>query len=160
MLGGKRIIDISDWINHTVYRNGYDENSTIVVQFWEYMKTLDQKGLSKVLQFSTGASRLPAGGFDDLPDNGFCLYRVSGDETDGIKILPTARTCFYQLNLPDYSNDGILKDRFDLAIGSSEGFEEAREMMHGEVEFDSDTEDEEEEGEEWESWSDYINPVN
>lgn len=41
----------------------------------------------------------------------------------GDKALPTAHTCFNQLDLPEYSSEEILRERLTLAVREgSEGF--------------------------------------
>jgi hypothetical protein len=122
MLGGEPIIDLQDWKENTDYRNGYNASSTAVQLFWDYLAALDQGALAKILQFSTGASRLPAGGFKSLPKR-FGLYRVSCNETVAI-VLPTSHTCYYQIDLPDYQTSDTLKERFNLSLAYSQGFDE------------------------------------
>jgi E3 ubiquitin-protein ligase HUWE1 len=124
MLGGEPAIDIQDWKDNTSYQGNYRylANSTAVLLFWDYLKSLDQKDLAKVLQFSTGASRLPAGGFKNLKYL-FTLYRTACDYALAI-VLPKAHTCYSQLDLPDYRDAEVLRNSFEIALNWGQGFDE------------------------------------
>ena len=66
LLCGQPFIDVREWKETTVYRGSYHEEHKVIGWFWECMETYDQQKLSKFLQFSTGSSRLPPGGFKAL----------------------------------------------------------------------------------------------
>jgi E3 ubiquitin-protein ligase HUWE1 len=66
---------------------------------------------------------VPLGGFAHLQGSDgsqkFCLQKAYGDAAQ----LPTAHTCFNQLDLPDYRSERLLKEKLLLAIREcSEGF--------------------------------------
>ncbi len=62
LLNGQPFIDVSDWKSNTIYK-GYSESSQVVLNFWDRMLNLQQQDLMRFLQFCTGSSRVPIGGF-------------------------------------------------------------------------------------------------
>jgi hypothetical protein len=81
------------------------------------MDTYSQKELQRILQFCTGTSRLPLGGFKSLESHRgekamFCIQRVTYDATKPggvMSNLPKAHTCFNRLDLPRYPSYNDLK---------------------------------------------------
>ena len=77
---------------------------------------------ARLLQFVTGSSRIPIGGFSALiGSNGsvqpFCLERY------GLPImLPRSHTCFNRLDLPPYLSKKELDEKLTMAIEETEGF--------------------------------------
>lgn len=66
-LCGQSVIDLDDWKENTEYRGFFLANvSASVTRFWQIMATYNQKELGRVLQFCTGTSRVPLGGFVEL----------------------------------------------------------------------------------------------
>jgi len=81
------------------------------------MEGYTQQELSRVLQFATGTSRLPLGGFRNLESNRgekskFCIYRI--ELKKGQSNLPRAHTCFNRLELPKFKSTGELKTALDF----------------------------------------------
>ncbi|XP_065184331.1 E3 ubiquitin-protein ligase HACE1-like [Sycon ciliatum] len=126
LMSGLPDIDVRDWQNHTLYTGGYDENSEIIKWFWEIVHSFDRKECILLLQFSTGSSRVPHGGFANLSGShdtqNFCIARV--DLSSNPNSLPTASTCFNMLKLPEYASKEILYDRVSVALHyGSQGFD-------------------------------------
>lgn len=65
LIGGIADIDIEDWKKHTDYR-GYQEQDEVIQNFWKIVRTWDAEQKSRLLQFTTGTSRIPVNGFKDL----------------------------------------------------------------------------------------------
>jgi hypothetical protein len=61
-LNGTPFIDTLDWQINTIYK-GYDEFSDVIKNFWSILSNLSQEELARFLQFCTGSSRVPIGGF-------------------------------------------------------------------------------------------------
>lgn len=82
ILNGRPFIDIDDWQLNTIYKGDLKGQEQIVGWFWDIMRNMDQDQLSKFLQFCTGTSRVPLGGFESLESNRgeiakFCINGVS-----------------------------------------------------------------------------------
>ncbi|ETO13559.1 hypothetical protein RFI_23811 [Reticulomyxa filosa] len=117
LICGMPEIDIVDWQNNTQYFGRYTKDSPQIKWFWETVQEMDKEEQALLLQFMTGTSRMPLGGFASLP--GFQIH--SSSQTD--ETLPSAHTCFNQLDLPTYSTKEVLKKKLSLAIREcSQGF--------------------------------------
>ena len=99
---------------HTVYI-GWSESHPVVQRFWRVMAQLSNKDRSQFLRFTWGRSRLPHK--DNWPRPFKLVARNYGDD-----MLPLAHTCFFELELPQYSTDQIMRERLLIAIhyGASE----------------------------------------
>ena len=122
LVSGLPDIDVDDWKNNTKYEN-YSPSSPQVEWFWRSVKSFDSEERAKLLQFVTGTSKVPLNGFKELNGmNGvskFSIHRVY-KSTDR---LPTAHTCFNQLDLPEYESYTKLRNALLLAIREGhEGF--------------------------------------
>lgn len=73
--------------------------------------------MARLLQFTTGCSQLPAGGFAELNPK----FHITSSPTFGN--LPTAHTCFNQICMPDYDSFQQFDRALRIAITEgSEGF--------------------------------------
>ncbi|KAJ1803484.1 E3 ubiquitin-protein ligase tom1, partial [Coemansia sp. RSA 2599] len=123
LISGMPDIDVDDWRNNTEYHGGYSSSSAPVQWFWRAVRSFDQEERAKLLQFVTGTSKVPLEGFAHLQGNQgvqkFQIHKAFGSTTR----LPTAHTCFNQLDLPVYDNFETLKSNLLLAISEcSTGF--------------------------------------
>jgi len=122
LISGLPDIDVDDWKNNTNYVN-YSASSPQIQWFWRAVKSFDTEERAKLLQFSTGTSKVPLNGFKELSGvNGvskFSIHRTY-ESTDR---LPTAHTCFNQIDLPAYESYGKLRAALLLAVREGhEGF--------------------------------------
>lgn len=110
-------VDVDDWRSHAAYSGGYGADAPTVVAFWAYVAALSDERRAKLLQFVTGTSRVPAGGFANLQGRDgvtkcFELRLRPGERT----AYPLAHTCFNRLDLPDYADAGHLAAVFDALL--------------------------------------------
>jgi hypothetical protein len=102
LMCGVATIDLDDWRGATNYLGGFNATSQTVQWFWSVVSQMDPAQQASLMFFSTGSSRVPAGGFAELVGyNGqqqqrFTLQAMPG--TAGSN-LPTAATCFNTLRL-------------------------------------------------------------
>lgn len=59
-------VDVSDWREHTKYKNGYTLNHQVIHWFWKAVLKMDAEKRIRLLQFVTGTSRVPMNGFAEL----------------------------------------------------------------------------------------------
>ncbi|KAL5009519.1 hypothetical protein ScPMuIL_011824 [Solemya velum] len=114
MLSGLPEIDLEDWKKNTVY-NGYSLDSDVIKWFWEVVDQFTQQERVLLLQFATGSSRVPYGGFSKFsgsagPQN-FSISHVTYGQ-----VLPTASTCINLLKLPEYRSKAELESRLMVAL--------------------------------------------
>ncbi|KAI5190406.1 E3 ubiquitin-protein ligase HUWE1 [Nematocida minor] len=103
LISGLPEIDVDDWRNNSIYI-GYTSESQVIRWYWRAVRNFSMEERAKLLQFATGTSKLPLEGFAGLRcQNGnqkFQIHKASGSSTR----LPTAHTCFNQLDLPEYDS--------------------------------------------------------
>lgn len=103
-------IDIELLKQKTAYDGGFGPKSHAVRHFWSAMESFSQVELRQFLHFVWGRSRLPPEGSNKW-GGGFKLCKAS--RTD---MLPLAHTCFFQLELPEYATEELMRDRLLFAI--------------------------------------------
>ena len=110
LLCGISEVNVDEWQASTVYTGGFRASHPTVVWFWQVVRDkLDNAQRSCLLQFVTGTSRVPAGGFKALQGQDgdlrrFTIERIPGNDHEP----PRAHTCFNRLDLPAYSTKEIL----------------------------------------------------
>ncbi|XP_048235103.1 E3 ubiquitin-protein ligase UPL1 isoform X2 [Ricinus communis] len=122
LISGLPEIDLDDLKANTEY-TGYTAASTVVQWFWEVVKGFNKEDMARLLQFVTGTSKVPLEGFKALQGisgpQRFQIHKAYGAP----ERLPSAHTCFNQLDLPEYTSKEQLQERLLLAIHeASEGF--------------------------------------
>ncbi|XP_065646251.1 E3 ubiquitin-protein ligase HACE1 isoform X3 [Hydra vulgaris] len=124
LLSGLPDLDLTDWKNSTVYQAGYSEDSQVIKWFWEVVGSLKKEEQVQLLQFTTGTSRVPWGGFSNLcGPSGNQLFTICCS-ADSTKMLPTSSTCFNLLKLPEYETKEDLEKMLKIAIACGNvGFE-------------------------------------
>ncbi|UKJ87753.1 E3 ubiquitin-protein ligase HUWE1 [Theileria orientalis] len=121
LISGIPIIDLRNMRQNVEYVN-YSESSDQIRWLWEILGEFDQSHLAAFLQFVTGTSRVPIGGFKNLMGMRG-PQKISIHKTFGEDRLPTAHTCFNQLDLPVYRSKDMLKSKLLQAIlEGKEGF--------------------------------------
>jgi len=119
LISGLPDIDIEDLKANTEYHN-YTPQSQQVVWLWKVLSEFTQEQRAWFLQFATGTSRVPVEGFKGLlgmrGSQKFSVHRAFGADR-----LPSAHTCFNQLDLPEYQSEEVLRQKLVQAI--SEGHE-------------------------------------
>nr|XP_020456590.1 LOW QUALITY PROTEIN: E3 ubiquitin-protein ligase NEDD4-like [Monopterus albus] len=115
-------VDVNDWRQHTVYKNGYCPNHPVIQWFWKVVLLMDAEKRIRLLQFVTGTSRVPMNGFAELyGSNGPQLFTIEQWGTPDK--LPRAHTCFNRLDLPIYESFEDLREKLLLAVENAQGFE-------------------------------------
>ncbi|XP_070767882.1 E3 ubiquitin-protein ligase HACE1 isoform X2 [Enoplosus armatus] len=116
LLSGMPEIDVQDWCRNTEYTSGYDPQEPVIQWFWEVVKSLTQEERVLLLQFVTGSSRVPHGGFAYLMGgSGLQKFTVAAVPYTS-NLLPTSSTCINMLKLPEYPSQEVLRDRLLVAL--------------------------------------------
>ncbi|XP_061172830.1 apoptosis-resistant E3 ubiquitin protein ligase 1-like [Saccostrea echinata] len=106
---------VTDFKAHAVIDGTSYSFFKVLDWFWTVVDSFTEEQMARLLQFTTGCSQLPAGGFADLNPK----FQISFAPT--YNTLPTAHTCFNQLCLPDYDSMESLHRSILIAI--NEGFQ-------------------------------------
>ncbi|KAG7395551.1 hypothetical protein PHYBOEH_003640 [Phytophthora boehmeriae] len=122
LISGMPEIDIDDLKANTEYAN-FKPTDAVIRWFWNVLYSFTHEERALFLQFVTGTSKVPLEGFKALEGmrgtQKFNIHKAFGNNS----ALPSAHTCFNQLDLPDYENEEKLKQCLLLAIREgSEGF--------------------------------------
>jgi E3 ubiquitin-protein ligase HUWE1 len=114
-------VDIEDLHAHTSY-TGYKQSDAVIQRFWSVLRKFSNEEKALFVQFVTGTSKVPLDGFQSLQGSeGVQMFGIH--KAYDPKLLPTAHTCFNQLDLPEYPSEEIMRDKLVLAIREcSEGF--------------------------------------
>ncbi|TSK34897.1 E3 ubiquitin-protein ligase HACE1 [Bagarius yarrelli] len=116
LLSGMPEIDVMDWKRNTEYTSGYDLEEPVIQWFWEVVEGLTQEERVLLLQFVTGSSRVPHGGFAFLMGgSGLQKFTIAAVPYTS-NLLPTSSTCINMLKLPEYPSKDILCDRLLVAL--------------------------------------------
>ncbi|VEU22990.1 DEKNAAC104150 [Brettanomyces naardenensis] len=120
LIGGLSDIDVEDWKKHTDYR-GYQESDEVIQWFWKCVAEWESDQRARLLQFTTGTSRIPVNGFKDLQGSDgprrFTIEKA-GDPDQ----LPKSHTCFNRVDLPPYTDYESLKKKLTMAVEETVGF--------------------------------------
>lgn len=120
LIGGIAEIDVEDWKKHTDYR-GYQESDEVIKWFWKCITEWDNEQRARLLQFTTGTSRIPVNGFKDLQgSDGPRRFTIEKAGEQGQ--LPKSHTCFNRVDLPPYEDYDSLKQKLTLAVEETIGF--------------------------------------
>ncbi|KAL1344749.1 hypothetical protein HN51_018594 [Arachis hypogaea] len=122
LISGLPDIDLDDLRANTEY-SGYSAGSPVIQWFWEVVQGFSKEDKARLLQFVTGTSKVPLEGFSALQgisgSQKFQIHKAYGSPDH----LPSAHTCFNQLDLPEYPSKQHLVERLLLAIHeANEGF--------------------------------------
>ena len=114
LIGGMAEIDMDDWAQFTEYR-GYEKTDRVIQWFWACLRSWPAERKARLLQFTTGTSRVPVNGFEHLQGSEgprhFTIAK-SGDPSG----LPCSHTCFNRLDLPPYEDYESLERKLRFAI--------------------------------------------
>ena len=117
ILNGRPFIDIEEWKLFTEYKSPYNSNHYIIKWFWEILSKLNPFQLSNFLQFSTGSSRVPLGGFQELESNRGNISRFTIIQIPYVpKVINfiKAHTCFNRIEIPLFPNKELLKNAIEF----------------------------------------------
>ncbi|XP_038044972.1 apoptosis-resistant E3 ubiquitin protein ligase 1-like isoform X1 [Patiria miniata] len=117
LMCGTCAFSVTDMQRHYIPSGQGEQFTQMLDWFWTVVASFTQEEMARLLQFTTGCSQLPPGGFAELSPK----FQVIAAPTHGT--LPTAHTCFNQLCLPTYDSIEHLQKALVLAINEGgEGF--------------------------------------
>ena len=101
----------------------YSSKHRNIHYFWNFVEEFDAEDRARLLQFITGASRLPPQGFKALISNDgnhrrFNIQSISKRES----MYPRSHTCFNKLDLPVYSSQQEMNAYMSVCLGEVYGF--------------------------------------
>lgn len=117
LLCGTEEYNVADFKANHVINGGSADFRRSLEWFWTAVSNFTKEEMARLLQFTTGCSQLPPGGFRELSPR----FQITAAPTFGS--LPTAHTCFNQLCLPEYESYEQFEKALRIAINEgAEGF--------------------------------------
>jgi E3 ubiquitin-protein ligase HUWE1 len=121
LICGLPFVDLEDLRANTDYAQCGPADE-LIVWFWAALTSFTAEQKALFVQFVTGTSKVPLEGFASLQGmrgpQKFSIHKAFDSS-----LLPTAHTCFNQLDLPNYASAEELKTKLIIAITyGSEGF--------------------------------------
>ena len=117
---GKNIVDIDLLKRHTKYGTGgvsyVKEDAPLIKWFWEVLREITQEDQRRFIKFCWAQERLPANDEEFERRQTRFMIKPALNNRHGDGSLPKADTCFFNLELPNYSTKEILKEKLLLAI--------------------------------------------
>ncbi|CAI5727852.1 unnamed protein product [Hyaloperonospora brassicae] len=115
VLCGVPSIDVEDWKAHTQVSDELPEE--LLSWFWETVEAFSDEERARLLQFTTGSSRVPVQGFKALTsyDGRICHFTLKAVAFPE-HAYPRAHTCFNRIDLPLYKSKRELEDVLSLVI--------------------------------------------
>lgn len=112
---------MQDLKQHTEYR-GWNPCDELIQWFWQIVENLSQQDAALLILFVTGTSKVPIEGFVALQGmSGLQQFQIQ--KSSGMDRLPSAHTCFNQLDLGEFSSKEKMEECLLMAIREgSEGF--------------------------------------
>jgi hypothetical protein len=111
MVCGKREINIDYLKANTRYRAPVGEHEPHVQMFWQVMEGFSHDERQMFLRFVWGQSRLPLNPADFQQK-----FEIMGHRNNTNAALPISHTCFFQLELPRYTQREAMRDKLLYAI--------------------------------------------
>ena len=103
-----------DWREFTVYR-GYKKTDQVIEWFWQCVRSWPAARKSRLLQFTTGTSRVPLNGFKDLQgSDGQRWFTI--EKLVDMQDLPRGHKCFNRLDLPPHRDYESLESKLLFAL--------------------------------------------
>lgn len=118
VLCGVPSIDMEDWKAHTSVSPELEEQgSPFLGWFWAILETWTDEERARLLQFTTGSSRVPVQGFRGLTsyDGRLCQFTLKAVPYPE-HAYPRSHTCFNRMDVPVYPTKAQLEEALSLVI--------------------------------------------
>merc|ERR1712072_1671673 len=109
---GNPIVDLAILKKKAVYE-GCEENSVTVKYLWQALADFSQEDRQLFVRFCWGRTRLPQSEDSPMWKDGFKIANASDIPQNG---LPRGHTCFFQIDLPTYTDSRTCKERILYAV--------------------------------------------
>ncbi|KAH9068572.1 hypothetical protein Ae201684P_004275 [Aphanomyces euteiches] len=116
ILCGLPVVDVVDWKLNTVTTANL-RNHQVTDWFWQVVEAMESRDQGKLLQISTGASRVPVQGFKGLTsyDGRICYFTLKGVKYK-VGAYPVVHACFNRIDLPLYPTKELLEDALRMLL--------------------------------------------
>ncbi|KAG6623587.1 putative Hect-domain containing peotein [Phytophthora cinnamomi] len=118
-VSGSLEIDVKLLKRHTRYSSGMSpEQFPYLETFWKVLSSFSEENKRRFINFAWGQDTLPADDaeFDRTHTRLLIKAPPQGDGVNQDALLPKADTCFFNIELPVYSSEEIMREKLLLAI--------------------------------------------
>jgi hypothetical protein len=112
---GEPLIDIALLRRHTLY-SGVDKDAPHVLAFWRVLESFTPSQRRRFVRFAWAQERLPATDAEFVRAGTRMLLKPYQGAGTTDSVFPRADTCFFNVMLPAYSSEEILRQRLLTAI--------------------------------------------
>ena len=113
MVCGNPDLDVELLKSATEY-SSYSERDNVIRWFWEILTEFSQNDRKSYLRFTWGRNRLPLNRAGFKQRMKIAKMSCSGRSPD--LFLPVSHTCFFSIDIPQYSNKETMKSKLLYAI--------------------------------------------
>jgi len=106
---GAPIIDVDVFKKMTDHNLPRKDKHPVAVRFWQVVHDMSNSDRAALLAFASGRRRLPS------PNSGG-HFRIELLHGRGDEALPEAHTCFFTIDLPQYSSTRVMREKLLYAI--------------------------------------------
>jgi hypothetical protein len=106
---GAPMIDVDVFKRMTDHNLPRKEKHPVAVRFWQVVQDMSNSDRAALLAFASGRRRLPS-----LNSGGH--FRIELLHGRGDEALPEAHTCFFTIDLPQYSSTKVMREKLLYAI--------------------------------------------
>ena len=110
---GSPSIDVELLSRHTEYSGGLSSSTRHIEWFWSCLREMSDEQRRQFVQFAYAQQRLPSddSGFDTFPKLRMLIKPARGGDGDVDAQLPHSDVCFFNVELPAYSSQAIMRQR-------------------------------------------------
>lgn len=114
LVSGIETLDWNSFKKATILK-GFKKDSKTIIDLWYLLDNeWNEDQRINFLYFITGSKTAPVGGLGNL--------HIKIEKISTKNLLPVAHTCFNRLDLPDYSDRKLLKQKLAICLENCEGF--------------------------------------
>ena len=122
---GKPTVDIPLLRRHTVFGSGVEQGAKYIENFWRVLADFSQEERRRFVKFAWGQERLPATDAEFKQSRVRMLIKDSrlqrGVPCDNA--FPRADTCFFNIELPRYSSQEVMRRQLTTVINMDWGLD-------------------------------------
>jgi len=120
LICGTPEIDIELLKRHTEY-SGMAKEDPRIAFFWKCLESYSNDERRRFIKFAWGQKRIPSSDREWNEKGARLLLKASTKSGNPDMLLPTADTCFFNVELPKYSSFEVMKHQLDIALSSDWG---------------------------------------
>ena len=124
---GSATVDVDMLYRHTEYGAGVDRTAPYIAAFWRVLRSFTNRQRLRFVKFAWGQERLPTTDRGFEAGNVRMLVKAWPRKPPGSPptdtYLPLADTCFFNIALPPYSSEAIMRKQLLAAISADWGLD-------------------------------------